>query len=451
MKTRVLIVEDDAGMRDTLDAVLRADGYDVSTAQSGAEAVSLVARGSFAIMLLDLQLPDCRGIDLIPAVREADPSMPIIMMTAYGTIKTAVEAIKLGAYDFIQKPFELEEMQRIIHNAVLMQKMPVHGSEFRGTIMLNGVIGSTARMAQIFEIVKRVVNHDVTVLITGESGTGKEVLTRAIHENSPRSDRPFVKINCATVPETLLESELFGHEKGAFTGAVGLKQGRFELAEGGTLFLDEICDTPPSMQAKLLRVLQDKKFERIGGTQTLAADVRIICATNKNIKDEVNAGRFRADLYYRLNVIHLHLPPLRERREDIPALVEFLLRELNNVLGKEYASVSPEVMDCFYAQPWPGNIRELRNVLEKSMLLGEGKTITIEDLPEEMRKAGEQSSVNNTGREKTLEELEKERILDVLARNRWNQSKAAEVLGIHRNTLREKIRKFGLKLPPESE
>jgi len=450
--TRVLVVDDDPGMRDTLEAVLKAegDGYDVQTAWNCVGAMTAVTQGKFDIMLLDQQLPDGQGIDLLHRIKAADPELPVIMMTAYGSIKTAVEAVRRGVYDFIPKPFELEDMQRAIRSALEMQKMSRENPELRGTpggaIVMKGVIGANPRMLQVMEVIKRVINYDVTILITGESGTGKEVVTRAIHDNSARRDKPFIKLNCATVPESLLESELFGHEKGAFTGATGLKPGRFELAEKGTLFLDEICDTSPAMQSKLLRVLQDKEYERVGGTQTLKADVRIVCATNKDIKAEVDAGRFRTDLYFRLNVIHLQLPPLRERLEDVPELVRFLLAELNQLFTKDYASVSPEVMALFMKHRWPGNIRELRNVLEKAMLLGEGKIITLRHLPEDMsgQKVGLRKS---TAQAKTLEELETERILEVLGQNNWNQSRAADLLGIHRNTLREKIRKLNIKLP----
>ena len=453
-KTWVFVVDDDAGMRDTLEAVLKAQGYNVQTAWNCAGAMAGVTKGKFDIMLLDQQLPDGQGIDLLPRIRAADQELPVIMMTAYGSIKTAVEAVKRGVYDFIPKPFELEDMLRAIRSALEMRKISRENPELRGasngTIVMNGVIGTNPRMLQVMEVLKRVLNYDVTILITGESGTGKEVVTRAIHDNSARRDKPFIKLNCATVPESLLESELFGHEKGAFTGATGLKPGRFELAEKGTLFLDEICDTSPAMQSKLLRVLQDKEYERVGGTQTIKADVRIVCATNKDIKAEVNAGRFRADLYFRLNVIHLQLPPLRERLDDFPELVRFLLAELNQLFAKEYVSVSPEVMELFLRHSWPGNIRELRNVLEKAMLLGEGKIITLKHLPEEM--SGQKGCLRkSTMQAKTLEELEKERILEVLDQNGWNQSKAAELLGIHRNTMRDKIRKLNIKHPDSSE
>ena len=454
MNARILVVDDDLGMRDTLEAVLLAEGYEVKVAENGSETEDVLKQESFDVTLLDFKMPDCTGIDLLPRIKELAPNMPIIMMTAYGTVKVAVEAVKQGAYDFITKPFELEEMQLLIKKALEMKKLTDENHELRMMLkekfIFKNIVGTSAKMQEVFEIVKKVANYDVTILITGESGTGKELIAQAIHFNSPRREKPFIKLNCAALPETLLESELFGYDKGAFTGAVTSKPGRFELAEGGTLFLDEIGDTSLNMQAKLLRVIQEKEYERVGGRQTRKADVRILAATNQDLKRAVEEKRFREDLYYRLNVVPIPLAPLRERKEDIPALVHHFIKELNLLFQKDISSISREAMACLSQYHWPGNIRELKNVLEKAVLLGEGKVLLIEHLPDEVRnyEARNYGPKNHSERgtdETSLENLEKELISQVLYDVKWNQSKAAELLGIHRNTLREKIKKFALK------
>jgi DNA-binding NtrC family response regulator len=449
MKARVLIVDDDPGMRDTLEAVLKADGYSVHAAENGGQAMEILSGNKFDVVLLDLQLPDGQGTDLLPKIKASDPEVLIIMMTAFGTIRTAVEALKRGAFEFITKPFELDEMMRMIQNALKVRQLARENAGadrmVNESIVLHGVVGKSPRMAQVFDVLKKVVNYDVTILITGESGTGKEIIAQAIHDNSPRRDKPFVKLHSAALPETLLESELFGYEKGAFTGAVSTKPGRFELAEGGTIFLDEICEISHAMQTKLLRVLHEKEYDRVGGTRTMKADVRILCATNKNVKAEVDAGRFREDLYYRLNVIHIQVPPLRERLEDLPEFVQFILDELNHSFGKNIGSVSQEAMDCLLKYGWPGNVRELRNVLEKAVLLEDGKIITLEHLPEELRAL---HNVPFSGtQKKKLEMFERDQISQVLEETNWNQSKAAIMLGMHRNTLREKIRRLNISVP----
>ena len=363
----------------------------------------------------------------------------------------AVEAVKQGAFDFITKPFELDEMRLTIKKALDMQKLARENRELhqmlRENMVLKDIVGSSPKMQAVFEIIQKVVNYDITVLISGESGTGKELVAQAIHYNSLRRDKPLIKLNCAALPETLLESELFGYDKGAFTGANTAKPGRFEQAEGGTLFLDEVGDTSLNMQAKLLRVLQEKEYERVGGRQTLKADVRIIAATNKDLKQEVDLKRFRQDLYYRLNVVTVQLPPLRERREDLPLLVYHFMKELNLTFNKKFSNISPEAMACITNYHWPGNIRELKNILSKAILLGEGETVLLEHLPEELQAASKKIVGDPAlGESISLDECEKEHILQVLAEANWNQSKAAELLGIHRNTLRDKIRKYNLKV-----
>jgi DNA-binding NtrC family response regulator len=453
MEKRVLVVDDDPGMRETLEAVLTADGYTVSTAENGKEALDILGTGSFDIMLLDLKMPDCLGTELLPKVKSIAPEIVVIMMTAFGTIKSAVEALKLGAYDFITKPFELEEMRMVIQKAFELQQLSIENEEVREKLndnfVLKGIVGKSPAMKDVFKIIKKVVNYDVTILITGESGTGKGLIAHAIHHNSSRREMPFVKLNCAALPETLLESELFGYERGAFTGATSSKPGRFEYAKGGTLFLDEICDTSPAMQAKLLRVLQEKEFERVGGTKTIKSDVRVVAATNKDIKKEVDNGNFRPDLYFRLNVVPIHLPPLRERIEDTPELVHFILKELNDLFNKNFGSISHEAMNSLLKYQWPGNIRELRNMLEKAVLLGDGTEITVEYLPDELNETGDYPEKTASKGVTTLEDMEKVQIYDALRKNNWNQTKTAECLGIHRNTLREKIKKFDIQIPTD--
>jgi two-component system, NtrC family, response regulator AtoC len=451
MGARILVCDDDAGMRESLEAVLTDDGYEVCTAADGAGALARLHKQQFKVMLLDLRMPDANGIELLSRIKQLAPDTAVIIMTAYGTIKNAVEAVRQGAFDFITKPFELEDVRSTIKKAVQMQELTEENKELRRmlreNVVLKDIIGSSTQMQAVFEIIRKVVNYDVTILIGGQSGTGKELVAEAIHYNSARRNKPFIKLNCAVLPETLLESELFGYEKGAFTGATASKPGRFELAEGGTLFLDEIGDTSLAMQSKLLRVLEEKEFERVGGRVTLKSDVRVLAATNKDLRKEVETKRFREDLYHRLNVVSVYLPSLRERAEDIPLLVNHFLKELNLLFQKNFISVSPEAMQCLLDYSWPGNIRELKNMLQKAVLLAEGNMLMIDHLPEEIRKFAAVPALAhgeaNAG--VTLDEMERNHILRVLREAGWNQTKASEILQIHRNTLREKIRKFNLK------
>lgn len=451
MGARILVVDDDIGMRETLEAVLTADGYDVAVASNGEEALAAIRQNSFDLTLLDNKMPDHMGTDLIPAIKQISPDNVVIIMTAFGTIKTAVESVKKGAFNFITKPFELDEVRLSIKQVIEMQKLARENTELRRmlkeNVVLKEIIGASPKIQAVFDVIKKVVDYDVTILICGESGTGKELVAQAIHTNSPRRNNPFIKLNCAALPETLLESELFGYEKGAFTGAVGSKPGRFEMARGGTMFLDEIGDTSLSMQSKLLRVLQEKEFERVGGKETLKIDVRIVAATNKDLKKEVEEKRFREDLFYRLNVVPIYVPSLRDRMEDIPLLTNHFLKELNLLFQKDFSSISPEAMECFVNYRWPGNVRELRNVLEKAVLLGDGKVITVDHLPEEIRRIKGDALFGAQLQSSSLDEIEKVHIYRTLQEVGWNQTKASERLNIHRNTLREKIRKFNLKVP----
>lgn len=455
LSARILVVDDDLGIRETLEGVLTDEGHRVRTASTRTEALGLLRSHSVDLVLLDLKMPDVTGFDLLCEIRSAVPETPIVMLTAYGTIKTAVDAIKLGASDFVTKPFNLEELRRVIDGCCQPTDSDagrrLQGGRGLRTIppkpVFTKMVGTSDAMRQVYDIISRVAAHDVTVLITGESGTGKELVAEAIHDNSLRSEGPLVRLNCAALPETLLESELFGHEKGAFTGAGEQRAGRFELAESGTLFLDEISSTSPSMQAKLLRVLQEGEFERVGGKHVLHANVRIIAATNRDLKDLVERGLFREDLYYRLNVVPIELPPLRERKSDIGLLVQHFIGELNAAFGKSFAGVSDDAMDVLVDYLWPGNVRELRNVLAKAMLLGDEPYIQAVDLlleppAAEPPMAHVPPAGSAEGSQASLSE--RDAIIQALQECRWNQSLAARKLGIHRNTLRMRMERFGV-------
>ena len=374
-------------MRRVLEAILRREGYDVVTAANGLDAVSEMNR-DIQTVITDLKMPGLDGMGLLRKLQQDFPEVPVVMITAHGSVESAVEAVKLGAFDYLEKPFEQEQIRQIVAKAMrthelarrdarLEQQQPAQQGRFR-------LIGNAPAIRQIFSVVEKVADTPSTVLITGESGTGKELIARALHENSSRHKGPFIKINCAAIPETLMESELFGYEKGAFTGAVGAKPGRFELAHGGTLFLDEIGEIPIEMQVKLLRVLQESEFERVGGIKTIKVDVRLVTATNRDLTHEIEKEEFREDLFYRLNVVPIHIPPLRERREDIPLLAEHFITKFNERLKKHITAISGEAISCLTAYNWPGNIRELENMMERTILFCEGPEIRARDLPPEL-------------------------------------------------------------------
>lgn len=384
----ILIVDDEANIRRVLDAVFTKDGYRVLTVENGRKALDIIStEPNLDVLLCDLIMPDLNGIEVLKSAREINPFLSVVMITAHGTIKTAVDAMRFGAFDYITKPFDMDEIKLIVRNALERRRLLAENTELkqelRSHYKFDEIVGSSGKMQEVYKIIERVANSNATVLIRGESGTGKELVARAIHFNSPRSAKPFIAVSCAALPETLLESELFGHEKGAFTGAAGQKAGRFELANQGTLFLDEIADVSLAMQVKLLRVLQERKFERIGGTKTLNMDVRLIAATNRNLEDDVAAGGFREDLYYRLQVIQVFLPPLRDRKEDIPPLVEHFVEKFNKQNGRSMKFASPECMDLLMRYDWPGNIRELENVIERGVVLADPNSeyITPDLLP----------------------------------------------------------------------
>ncbi|HJZ84176.1 MAG TPA: sigma-54 dependent transcriptional regulator [Polyangia bacterium] len=466
-RPRVLIADDEANLRRVLGAILEREGYEVLAAADGEEALELMSQDVHTV-ITDLKMPRLDGMSLLRKVAAEWPDVPVIMITAHGSVDNAVEAVKLGAFDYIEKPFEREQIKLVVHKALatfdLSRKTtatPAKVEPGRGRYQL---VGRSAAIQQVFQIIEKVADTPSTVLITGESGTGKELIAKALHENSGRSGGHFIKINCAAIPKTLMESELFGYEKGAFTGAVGSKPGRFELADKGTLFLDEIGEIPIEMQVKLLRVLQESEFERVGGIKTIKVDVRLITATNRDLQKEYAAGNFREDLYYRLNVVPVHIPPLRERREDIPLLVDHFVRKFNERLRKNIEGVEPDALDRLVGHHWPGNIRELENVLERTILFCEGPRIKASDLPAEIGLSlgappvpvaplGERAlptpatSLKEIVRAET-ERVERELIMRALEETGGNVTRAARKLKISRKSLQNKMKEFGLREKP---
>ncbi len=450
MRKRILIIDDEPSIRKVLSAHLQADGYEVETAADGGQGISKLQKSLFHAVVTDLKMPGIGGLEVLHWVRSQDPGLPVVIITAHGTVDSAVEAIKLGAHDYITKPFDRDEMKLILEKAVRTEQK--RSQDFSGPDGRFDIIGRTPRMEQVFELIEKVADSPTTILVTGESGTGKELVARALHENSSRAKKPFISVNCGAIPETLFESELFGHEKGAFTGAVGSRPGRFELADGGTLFLDEVGELPVDMQVKLLRVLQERTFERVGGVRTIEVDVRLVASTNRELDQEVEAGTFRRDLFYRLNVIPIQVPPLRDRPEDIPLLVSHFLERFNERLGRKIESVTPSALEWLAQWKWPGNIRELENLMERLVLLCTGDQITIEDLPATGPGAGtilsdldrEELGLKEYVRAHTAK-LERSRIQEVLETESNNVTRAAKALGISRKSLQTKMKDYGLR------
>jgi two-component system response regulator AtoC len=466
----VLVADDELNMRRVLEAILRREGYEVVTAANGVEALGGMNAGIHTVVT-DLKMPGLDGMALLKKLSVDYPDVPVVMITAHGSVENAVEAVKLGAFDYLEKPFEQEQIRQVVAKALSTYALARRDARpeepsGRGRFRL---VGQSPAIRQIFAVVEKVANTPSTVLITGESGTGKELIARALHENSSRHAGPFIKINCAAIPKTLMESELFGYDKGAFTGAVGAKPGRFELAHGGTLFLDEIGEIPVEMQVKLLRVLQESDFERVGGIKTIKVDVRLVTATNRDLQQEIIAGSFRDDLYYRLNVVPIHIPPLRERREDIPLLAEHFLAKFNDRLKKQIGSLSSEAIDRLVAYHWPGNIRELENLMERTVLFCEAAEIGVSDLPPEVvgAAAGAQAampvpagatptslqalgaedrpaSLKEAVRAQT-ERVERELIQRALDETGGNVTQAARKLKISRKSLQTKMKELGLR------
>ena len=445
----ILIVDDDRNICKVLKGLLENGGFHVLTAYDVDTAMLIIDEQDLNLIITDLRMPGKSGMALLTLSKEKKPAVPVIMITAYGNIEAAVIAIKQGAYDFITKPFDEHELLNVVKKALAeSQKNKELLSAYfdEGSHFLPEIIGKTPVIEQVFQTVRKIAPTDSTVLITGETGVGKELIARAIHLASHRHDQSFVKINCVAIPETLLESELFGYEKGAFTGAVINKPGRFEIAHQGTIFLDEIGEMSLHLQAKLLSVLQDKAFERVGGVKTIKVDVRIIAATNKDLQSAMKAGTFRSDLFYRLHVVPIHIPPLRERKDDLITLTDYFLKKFTAKYRKQITSITPEVIASFIQYDWPGNIRELENVLERIILMSENDTLSLDQVPSEIR-VTEPMNKTSTLKEKVdslSHTTEKQLIIDALNKTNQNRTKAAELLSISRRTLQKKIKEYGL-------
>jgi two-component system response regulator AtoC len=452
---KILIVDDELNMRLVLSAMLKKEGYEVAAAADGSEALQILKSGPIAAVVTDLKMPRIDGMELLGRVSQEYPNVPVIMITAHGTVATAVEALKKGALDYITKPFELEELKNVVSKAIKTRNLKENELYLPPEeIERAGIIGSSQSTLDLFDAIKRVAPTTTTILINGETGTGKELVAEAIHRNSPRKNNPLIKINCAAIAETLMESELFGYEKGAFTGAAITKPGRFELAHKGTLFLDEVGEIPRDMQVKLLRVLQEQEFERVGGLKTIKVDVRFIAATNQNLLQGVQDGRFREDLYYRLNVFPINVPPLRERTDDILPLVDYFVDKFNKKLELTISGVDDAVKEMLLRYRWPGNIRELENLIERMMLLAENPILTVGKVPPEFQANLERDVIALAGGDKKpfkdfmrthTEKVEKQVIIKCLEESEGNVTKAAKQLGLSRKGLQLKMIKYNLR------
>ncbi len=448
---RILIVDDEQSMRELLSIMLRKEGFDVVTADNGESAIKAVQADIYDLVITDIRMPNIDGIDLLRAVKEISPETVVIVITAYATTETAVDALKLGAYDYITKPFKNEEIKLVVQKALekrlLRKENILLRREIETRVGFDNFIGVSDAMKEVFSLIRQVADTTSTVLITGESGTGKELVARAIHAQSSRKNNPFVTVNCGALPETLLESELFGYMKGAFTGAVANRQGLFEAANGGTIFLDEISATTPALQIKLLRVLQEREFKRVGGTADIRVDVRVIAASNKDLPGEVARGTFREDLYYRLNVIPINLPPLRERKDDIPHLVEYFLKK--KASGRSVKSLTPEALKILISYRWPGNVRELENVVERLSIMSSGDAIGSEHIPDAMRNFAPSPELvpldipdDGLDLEGLMRNAERTLLHKALQRTQGNKTEAAKLLGLSFRSFRHKLQKY---------
>lgn len=451
----ILIVDDEKNYPLILAAVLQEEGYETLTANSGQETLKIIRNSDVDLVLTDMKMPGMDGIELLEKIKSKDPDLPVIMMTAYGTVEKAVEAMQKGAYNYILKPFDNERMILYVKKANAMYRVIKENRRLRKDIEsryhFGNIIGRSKAMRDIFEMIRKVAPSSATILIEGDSGTGKELVAKSIHYNSPRRNKPFIAVNCIALVENLLESELFGHERGAFTGAIAMKKGRFELADEGTLFLDEIGELPSNLQVKLLRVLQDKMFERVGGVKPISVDIRLIAATNKTLKEEVNEGRFREDLFFRLNVIHIGLPLLKQRQEDIFLLMDHFIEKYAKERKSDVplVGISQEVGRLFFEYNWPGNVRELENVIERAMILCPGNTIELSDVPKEFKEHIDNTQFfENIPKDAKLDEtlalIERNMIERALKLVGNVQSNAAELLGIGKSGLNKKIKKYGI-------
>ncbi|GMQ79786.1 MAG: sigma-54-dependent response regulator transcription factor ZraR [Thermodesulfobacteriota bacterium] len=450
MKPKIMVVDDETEHLKMLEAVLSAEGYEVHLADDGVSAIASVEEQFFDIVLMDVRMNRVGGIEALKRVKDISPEIPVIMMTAYASVGTAVDALKSGAYDYLTKPLDIDELKILVKKTLRHRQLEQENIYLKERLKdrydFSNIIGQSPAMQELFEIMSLAAPSDATLLIIGESGTGKELIANAVHQNSPRRDESLIKVNCAALPDTLLESELFGHEKGAFTGALKSKKGRFHLAHKGSIFLDEIAEMAPTTQAKILRVLQEREFEPIGSQNTVKVDTRVIAATNKNLEEEIQKGRFREDLYFRINVVPLNVPPLRSRREDIPLLADFFLKKYTGKNRKLVKGFVPRAMDLLMRFEWPGNVRELENMVERAVIMTRSDMITPEEFPDTLRSLGheEQSSNVDLSAGRSLKEVEREMILRTLEMTGGNRTHASRILGISRRTLQLKLKDYGI-------
>ena len=463
MKPRILVTDDEESIREFLDIMLRKEGYEITCVEDGKQAADILKKKTFDMVISDLQMPNMTGIELLKHVRESYPELIFMMITAFGTTESAVEAMKMGAYDYITKPFKIDEVRINIANALRSKNLEVENrtlkKELEKEYSFQNLVGNSEAMHKIYSLVKRVSDSPTNVLITGESGTGKEMVAKAIHYNGPLKDKAFVTINCGAIPENLMESEMFGHKKGSFTGAVVDKPGLFEVADGGSLFLDEVGELPLSIQVKLLRAIQERVIRRVGATEDLHVDVRIIAATNRNLEDMVADGSFRQDLFYRLNVINIRTPSLRERRDDIALLANHFLAKYNSKLTKSIAAISREAMDLLKKYDYPGNVRELENIIERTVALEAGATVLPESLPPFVNTPSGRKMASSEGIEisaeegidlqKVLDQIEKELLIKAIHAAGGTKKRAAKLLGITFRSMRYRVEKFSLGIPDD--
>jgi two-component system NtrC family response regulator len=451
-KARIVVIDDEVNAAAALETLLQEDGYEVSRANDARAGLTLLEKTDPDIVLTDLRMPGMDGLELLAKVKEIRPETMVILMTAYGTVKTAVRAMKLGAEDYLAKPIDVEELQVIVKRALekkqLLEETRVLRDRVQGKYRFENLVGESPEMLAAFKTVRQVAPSSSSVLLLGESGTGKELFAQALHQNSPRQNKPFIKVACAALPETLLESELFGHEKGSFTGALYARAGRFEMADGGTLFLDEIGDVSPTVQIKLLRFLEEREFERVGGNRTYKVDVRIVCATHRDLKKKLEDGSFREDLYYRLNVIEIHIPPLRDRGADIPVLAHHFLKRYADANGKDVRGISDEALALLLRHAWPGNVRELENAIERAVVLASDPVLTPENFPTLRQIAGQASAAVTAGGlgvaipGSTFADIEREAILRTLEAVGGSTSRAASLLQISARKIQYKLKEY---------
>ena len=453
MKQKILIIDDDNSLRRVLEYNLQEEGYEVQAASSGEEGLYWFGQSKPDLVITDMKMSGMDGLMVLKSVKERSPEMLVIIITAFGTVDIAVEAMKAGAYDYITKPFNRDELKLTVKKALQFNGLAEENKRLKSELSdkadFRTIVGTSKEMEKVFQVIGKVADTEAAILITGESGTGKELVARSIHANSSRKDAPFIAINCAAIPHNLLESELFGHIKGAFTGAVKDKAGKFQLADGGTLFLDEVGELPLELQPKLLRALQEKEVEPVGGTKIQKIDARVVSATNLDVDEAIATGTFREDLYYRLSVIPIHLPPLRQRRKDIPLLIKYFCGKQ----GSEAVIFDKEAMETLVMYPWPGNVRELQNTVERILIMRNSDTVTSDDLPDKIRAncVSGTAVINLPDEGYSLEQLEREVVIQALERNRWNQTAAARFLRIPRHTLIYRLEKYGIDLPSHTK